>query len=336
MQPGSREDGSFRDLFFVRGRGGQGKRRGTSFALLREKNRLAGLAEKQEETMQSISRHSYWLEVKEKSRTYPPLTEGIRAEVAIIGAGITGLTAALRLKRAGRRVVVLEAGQIGAGTTGGTSAHLDTLPDQGCEQLIRDFGEDAARQLTEARRSAIDQIEQWTRELGIDCDFLRIPAYTYTESADGAERLHRECDAARRLGVQATLAREIGLPFETAGAVRFENQARFHPMKYLQALAAQIHGDGSTIYGDTRAEPPSDGAPCTITTSQGIVKADQVLIATHSAFLGISQFDMRMAPYQSYVVAAHVPAPPPTRSIGTTPTPTITPAGPTPAAPACC
>ncbi|MBW3595969.1 MAG: FAD-dependent oxidoreductase [Planctomycetes bacterium] len=260
--------------------------------------------------MHAISPRSYWFESGEP-REYPPLTTGVHADVAIIGAGITGLTAALRLKQAGRRVVVLEAGCVGGGATGGTSAHLDALPDQGCEKLISDFGESAARQLTAGRQAAIDQIEQWTRDFQIDCDFRRVPAFAYTEAADRLNRLHHECDAARRLGVQATMARDIGLPFQSAGAVRFENQARFHPMKYLAALAAQVHGDGSAIYCGSRAEPPEDGEPVIVATPHGRVTAKQVLLATHSAYLGISQFDMRMAPYQSYVIAAHVAEPPP-------------------------
>lgn len=261
--------------------------------------------------MKPIAPHSYWYTTSNDVPTYPSFQEGVHADVAIIGAGITGLTAALRLKRAGRRVVVLEAGRVGAGTTGGTSAHLDALPDQGCEKLISDFGESGARQLTDARRGAIDQIEQWARELNIDCDFRRIPAYTYTELQDGVDRLRRECDAARRLGVDAAMAGDIGLPFPVAGAVRFENQARFHPLKYLQTLAVQVHGDGCAIYEQTRAEPPADGQPCTIATPHGVVKAERVIVATHSAYLGISQFDMRMAPYQSYVVSAYVSEPPP-------------------------
>jgi glycine/D-amino acid oxidase-like deaminating enzyme/nitrite reductase/ring-hydroxylating ferredoxin subunit len=145
----------------------------------------------------------------------------------------------------------------------------------------------------------------------MDCDFRRVPAFAYTERDDHVKRMENECDAARRIGIEASMTDEVGLPFETACGIRIENQARFHALKYLYALAAQVHGDGCTIYENTRAEPPSAGSPCTVTTARGIVKAERVIVATHSAFLGISQFDMRMEPYQSYVVSAHVADPPP-------------------------
>jgi glycine/D-amino acid oxidase-like deaminating enzyme len=134
--------------------------------------------------MEPLAPTSYWRAATDDAPVYPSLEEGVRADVAIVGAGITGLTAALLLKRAGRRVVVLEAGRVGAGTTGGTTAHLEVLPDQGVQTLIKDFGESAARQLIAGRQEAIDRIERWVQELGIDCDFRRVPAYAYTERGD--------------------------------------------------------------------------------------------------------------------------------------------------------
>jgi glycine/D-amino acid oxidase-like deaminating enzyme/nitrite reductase/ring-hydroxylating ferredoxin subunit len=180
------------------------------------------------------------------------------------------------------------------------------MPDQGAQVLLKDFGETASRQLIAARQGAIDLIERWVRQYGIDCDFGRVPAFAYTEREDHVRQMEKECNAARRIGIEASLTDAVGLPFDTACGIRMENQARFHPMKYLQALAAQVHGGGCAIYEETRADVPKDGAPCTVTTPHGVVKADRVIVATHSAFLGISQFDMRMEPYQSYVVSAHV------------------------------
>ncbi len=259
--------------------------------------------------MVGISPTSCWYAGAGTPPAFAQLEKDLRTDVAIIGGGITGLTAALLLKRAGRRVAVLEAHRVGAGTTGGTSAHLEALPDQGIETLIGDHGEQDARLITRARLAAITRIEQWCQEFGIDADFARVPAFAYSESADGARRLAEQLDAARSLGLQAEIVRDVGLPFPTAGGLKVENQARFHPLKYVHALARLVHGDGSAVYEQTRVLPPEDGEPCQIRVagSDAVVSSLSVLLCTHSAFLGISELDMRIAPYQSYVLTASSP-----------------------------
>ncbi|MBW3540211.1 MAG: FAD-binding oxidoreductase, partial [Planctomycetes bacterium] len=237
---------------------------------------------------------------------FPRLDGDLQTDVAIIGGGITGLTAALHLKKAGRRVVVLEAGRIAAGTSSGTSGHLETLPDSGLERLISNFGEEAARQIVTARLAAIDQIETWSRDYRIDCDFARVPAFVYSESESGRRELEPEREAAARVGLKASAASAIPLPFKTAGGFRVEDQGRFHSVRYLAGLAAAVNGDGSAVCEHTRAQPPEDGDPCTIQTDAGCVKANHVIVATHSGFLGVSQLDTRVAPYQSYVMTVRI------------------------------
>lgn len=132
--------------------------------------------------MDCLSSGSYWLEpARSAAWKYGPLKGDRRVDVAVIGAGITGLTVALHLKQAGKRVAVLEASRVGMGTTGGTSGHLDVMPERGFTKLARNFAAEAAVGITRARGDAIDQIENWVRELQIDCDFRRIVARAYTE-----------------------------------------------------------------------------------------------------------------------------------------------------------
>lgn len=258
--------------------------------------------------MDYLSSHSYWHQGTgtEGPATFPSLQDDCHVDVAVIGAGITGLTAALHLKRAGKRVAVLEAGRVGAGTTGGTSGHLEIVPDQGWETLIRDFGEEAARHITMVRRQAIDQIEIWVRQLGIDCDFQRVAGLAFTEQADRAGRIRQEHDAALKLGVDVVMKPNAELPFKTAAAYSVRNQARFHSLRYLHALAREVHGGCAAIYENTRAQPPKDASPCVVEANGCRLHANSVLLATHSAYLGISQFDMRQGPYQSYVMAVRV------------------------------
>ncbi|MFW5693379.1 MAG: FAD-dependent oxidoreductase [Thermoguttaceae bacterium] len=258
--------------------------------------------------MDSISPHSFWRTDASLAGapSYSPLEHETRADVAVIGAGITGLTAAAHLKDAGRRVVVLEAGRVGAGTTGGSSGHLEVQPDQGFRTLLRNFGETGALQVTEARREAIGQIRAWSSNVS-GCDFVSVPAFFYAETADDVSIIEEECDAARRAGVQAALVAEVPLPFPCAAALRLEHQARVQIMPYLRLLAARVHGDGSRVHEHSRVtQPPEDGAPCTLSTAGGRVIADEVVVATHSGFFGISNIDLRVAPYQSYCLAVEV------------------------------
>lgn len=256
--------------------------------------------------MDRLSPGSYWHDSTDRNTAFPPLARDVETDIVIIGAGITGLTAAMHLKRAGRAVVVLEAGCIGAGTTGGTSGHLDALPDQGLARLVSDHGEESARLLTQARQGAIDQIENWCRECEIACEFARVPAIALSECAEGAAAIREEGDIARRLGLQVTGIDRSDVPFAVAGGVRYENQARFHSVHYLQGLADCVEGGGCAIYEHTRARPPLNNDQCIVETSGGTVTAQRVLICTHSAFLGVSELDLRVAPYQSYVLTAEI------------------------------
>jgi glycine/D-amino acid oxidase-like deaminating enzyme/nitrite reductase/ring-hydroxylating ferredoxin subunit len=251
-----------------------------------------------------VSTHtSYWHDTANARVHYLPLEESIHTDVAIIGGGITGLTAAIHLKNAGRRVVVLEGNDIGAGTTGFTTAQLDMTTDSELKQLISRFGEDVTRQVVQASRDAIDEIEARCNQFG-DCDFVRVPSYDYTEIGSRPQWMDEQYEAGCRMGVPVSLTDVIPLPFHCTHAVRTEQQGRFHSLRYLRHLAVQVHGQGSYVFENSRAEPPEPGQP--IVTAHGEVQAKDVFVATHSAFLKVSQWDLRVAPYQSYVLGARV------------------------------
>lgn len=258
-----------------------------------------------------ISPDSYWLHSTERPPTYPPLKNDVTADIVVIGAGITGLTAADLLTRQGKKVVVLEAGRIGSGTSGGTSAHLDVHPEESPRTHIKDFGEDAARTFTQGRFRAIDHIERRIAELGGGCDFKRIDGYQYTEHADHADQLRDQIEDYARLGLSVAAAgSDIGLPFHVAFGLQFPGMARFHPMAYLRKLAAAVAAAGGMIHEGTRAAIPEGGDTCVVGTDRGgTVRAKSVIVATHSAYVGISSFDMRVYPFQSYVIAARVTKP---------------------------
>jgi len=258
-----------------------------------------------------ISPASFWIdgndESRAKTKTPSKIEPNTHVDVAVVGAGITGLTTALHLKNAGKRVAVLEAGLLGAGTTGGTSGHLDALPEQGPAELIDDFGARDAARAVAARSEAIDQIERWAEQFASSADFARVPAYLYTEAPERAGAFDKTRELLDQLGLDVSPVDHLPTPVSCAAAIRVERQARFHPLRYLRGLAAAVEGGSASIYLHTRVlRQPVDGSPCRLETDRGDLTADQVVLATHSAFFGLSQLDLRVAPYQSYVMAVEV------------------------------
>ena len=171
-------------------------------------------------------------------------------------------------------------------------------------KLISRFGGGQAKQYADANQAAIETIASFVREYDIPCNFVRRPAYTYAESEDSRDLVMAEADAARSLGIPATFVEEIGLPGRTYGAVRFVDQAQFHPLKYLQRLASFIPGDGSYIFEKTRAlEVQDGGGRCAVRTEHGVVTSRAAVLATHYPFYdGPGFYYARMEPSRSYVL----------------------------------
>jgi glycine/D-amino acid oxidase-like deaminating enzyme len=242
---------------------------------------------------------------KKELAPYPALEGDARVEVAIVGAGITGLTAARLLVARGRRVAVLEQSRVGRGTTGGTTAHVTQVPDRRYAELVSKFGRDAVRQVVESTRSAMDRIASLIQEDSISCDYARVPAWLYTESERDVSRLQEEVEAAREVGMPAVFTREIPLPFSTAAAVRFDHQARFHPLAYLGGLAARIVEKGGRIHEQTRVIKVDGDGPFRVETDHGTVTADTVLFATHTP-AGFSLIQAELEPLRSYVLGVRL------------------------------
>lgn len=224
---------------------------------------------------------SYWMATTPES-SYPPLSGDTRVDVAILGGGIVGITAAYFLKEAGvSSVAVIEADRIITGVTGHTTAKVTSQHSLIYDYLISKFGKDQAQQYAESNQAAIEKIASIVSSKNIACDFVRKPAYVYAGSEESTGVIRNEVDVAQSLGLPASFKADLPLPFETYGAIRFDNQAQFHPRKYLCALSREIEGDGCHIFEKTRALKIEGDGPVTITTDKGIVKAHKVIQATH-------------------------------------------------------
>jgi glycine/D-amino acid oxidase-like deaminating enzyme/nitrite reductase/ring-hydroxylating ferredoxin subunit len=253
--------------------------------------------------MSEEKHQSLWSDVEMPG--YPALDGDVRVDVAIVGAGITGLTAARLLVREGKRVAVLEQGKVGSGTTGGTTAHVTQVPDLRYRDLRSKFGRDDLRVVVDSSRAALERIASLVEEDAISCDFARVPAYLYTERSSEISRLEEEVEAAHEAGMPAALVSEVPLPFSVAGAVRYEDQARFHPLSYLASLARTVHANGGRIYEGTRVVDVEAGEPCRVHTERGTVTAESVLFATHTP-AGFSLLHAELEPMRSYALAARL------------------------------
>lgn len=243
---------------------------------------------------------------------FPELAESsMRFDVAIVGGGITGVTAALLLKRAGKRVALLEAHTIGAGVTGASTAHLTQLVDTRYVELERRFGVDGARMVATSSRRSIQLIEKFVEELHIDCGLRRLPGFLYASNAEQADALEAELAAAVRAGVVASLVWSApGFPLPITKALRVADQATFDPFAYVARLARELDGPGSRVFEDTHVVAIHDGEPCRIETREDgpDLLATHVIIATHSP-LNRVQLLTKLTHAQSYVVSGPVKTP---------------------------
>lgn len=246
----------------------------------------------------------YWI-ASTGSTDYPALGEDLKIDVAVVGGGLVGITTAYLLKQSNLAVAVIEADRIGQGTSGHTTAKVTSQHSLIYDKLIKNLGQEKARQYAEANEHAITFIEDLINKNNIDCDFSRQSAYVYTREEQYVRQIEDEVRAASSLGISAHFVKQIPLPFDVKAAERFDNQAQFHPRKYLLALAAKIPGGGSHIFERTRCVDFHEGAPFTIVTAAGHkVIAAKVIIASHfPAYGGGGYYYARIYPERAYAVA---------------------------------
>ncbi len=253
---------------------------------------------------------SVWMETVKTPPAQTPLAERITADVCIVGAGIAGLTTAYLLSREGKSVVVLDDGVVGGGMTARTTAHLVTALDDRYFELERLHGEDGARLAAESHAAAINAIEAIVEQEKIACEFERLDGYLFVPPRESKQVLDDELEAAHKAGL-TDIEKVERVPwdsYDTGPALRFPNQAQFHPLKYLAGLAKAIEGNGGRIYTQTHATEIEGGKQARIDTSSGgVVTASSVVVATNTPVNDLVAIHTKQAPYQTYVIGARVP-----------------------------
>ncbi|MEJ1089556.1 FAD-dependent oxidoreductase [Microbacterium sp. Mu-80] len=229
---------------------------------------------------------------------------GARYDAVIVGAGLTGLTTALLLARAGRTVAVLEARSVGAVTTGHSTAKLSLLHG-GVLSGIRSRG--SSRVLAayvEANREGQAWMLRYLEDHGVDVQ--RRDAITYAGTAEGVERLDAEYEASHAADLDVERIHGLDLPFETHGALRLRDQAQFDPMDVLRTLAADVRAHGGAIVEGARVNDVETGEPSRVSTSLGEVLADVVVLATGIPILDRGLYFAKVRASRSYAQAYRV------------------------------
>lgn len=238
---------------------------------------------------------------------YPPLdADGRDVDVAVVGGGLVGLTTALLLARAGRSVAVLEAKRIGRQVTGGTTAKVTVQHGLIYGYLTETFGVEAARAYAESNLAGFRWIQEEVRGRQIDCDYETRASYVHTGDPERVPQLEREVEACIGAGLSASFQDTLPLPFPVRGAVRFDGQAQFHPLKYLAAQAEALRALGGHVHEQTTVLDVQEGRPCRVETDRGAVTAREVVVASNIPMLDRGGYFAKAYPYRHMAIAGRI------------------------------
>jgi len=240
-----------------------------------------------------------------------PALEGDQtADVVVIGSGIAGLSTAYELTGRGRSVIVVDRGRIGSGMTARTTAHLASALDDRYADLIDARGIDAARIVYQSQAAAINRIEAVCAREAIQCGFQRLDGYLVLAPQTPTSDLDAELDACKQAGVPVADVHEPTAMHakNLVRSLRFPDQARFHPTKYLAGLARVLSATGCRLFADTAVDSVTEEKTgVVVKTDKGTLRATDCVFATNSPIGGSVTLHAKQAPYRTYVVAALLP-----------------------------
>lgn len=248
---------------------------------------------------------SYWIS-STGGTNYPVLNEDIKVDILIIGGGLVGISTAYLLEKEGFKMAILESNRIGQSTTGHTTAKITSQHNLIYNKIQNQLGMELAQQYAEANEYAIHKIKRIIDENKIECDYISQSAFVYTQEENYIQKIIDEVEAASSLGIKASYIEEIPFSIPIKAAVQFDNQAQFHPLKYLHALAKQIHSsDNINIFEKSGVVDIEEDGDYIVTTTNGKkVTAEKVIIASHYPFYNKhGMYYARIYPERSYIVA---------------------------------
>lgn len=250
---------------------------------------------------------SYWIEsTKNLEKDYPTLSEDLSVDVCIIGAGLVGITSAYYLSDSDLKIAVIERDKICSHVSGMSTAKITSQHNLFYDYLITSYGSDFAKGYLEANQEAINNIKNIIEQEKIDCDFSMQDSYVYAYSKEELTDIHKEVKAVQSLGFPCEFVKELPLPIESVGAIKFPSQAQFNPRKYVLSLCDIITKKGISIYTNTVARKiDKSDVDYIISTDKNSIRAKYVILATHYPIVNFPGFYfLKMYQSMSYVIAA--------------------------------
>ncbi len=247
---------------------------------------------------------SLWLDRKSHftSDAIPPAEKHF--DTIVVGAGLTGMVAALLLSRSGQRVVVFEARTLGAVTTGNTTGKLSLLQGGVLSALRSQYSLKVVQAYVEANKTGQAWLAQYMEQQG--APFQRRTAVTFATTDDGGQRLRKEAAVSRDAGLDVHFSRDPGLPFPVVEALELEDQAQIHPMDVLETLASDVREHGGLIVEGVQVQNVGSDLPLEVATRKGTFTADTVVVATGTPILDRGLYFAKLEPNRSYAAALRV------------------------------
>lgn len=257
--------------------------------------------------------NSYWIDSFPKIiNNSQELTEAITADVCIVGGGITGVSTAYELVKSGLKVVVLEKDTIAQNASGNTTAKITSSHGLFYSYLLDSFSLDFARKYFYANQTAIDNIEKIVCTENIDCDFERKDSYIFTSEQNDIPLIEDEVSTVNLIGFPAEFVTNPPLPIPSVlGAIKFSNQAQFHPRKYIAGLCNYILNNSGKIFENSKVvDIKRSQGDYVISTSKGSVSAKYLVLATHYPIVKIPGFYfLKMYQEASYLIGIETKSP---------------------------
>ena len=255
------------------------------------------------------SNKSFWHR-HDYAKTYQSGSCNEQYDVIIIGAGITGLTNALELQRRGKRCLIIEQENLGFGTTGGTTSHINNFFDTSYAELIDQLGESSAKIISDNAKKVLPYIKDNIQKLHISCEFNECNFFLFSAELSQDKELEDIFEAHNTLGLETKRAYKLPFDVKFSKALEIYGQGQFNPLKYIHGLAKEFETKGGRIAVNTKfLDYENQKEKISVTTDQGIYKCADLIFATHIP-PGNNRFSLINAAYRSYVVTALLENPP--------------------------